>query len=336
MSTASFTFISSQFSIYVGFSIFTLGIFGNLINLRLLFPSRKNPSSFLLFISSFFNLIALSFGLLPRILSIGFATDASLTNLIWCKSRLFFSYNGTITSIICICFASIDRFFVSCRSVVWRNRSNLKTAKLAILITIPIILGINIPYLLFYTIVQTKTDAGNITRKCTTTNSGLILYGNYFVRPVLIGLLPSTILCITGCLIYRNINSIASIQLRGTFQRNLTSMVFIQTITFIIPVMPFATINIYQLLTSSIQKSSYRLAQEMLVSDTSNIVLYISYAANFYVYLISSSSYRRDFLQFILFCYNQNRSNNHVHPLPGVQFTLNQMSTIQQFPRVTH
>ncbi len=117
MSSISLSNISTQFSIYVGLPIFIFGTIGNLINLRLLFSTRTHSCSFLLFVSSFFNLTALSVGLLPRVLTIGFAIDASSSSMIWCKSRLFISYTGTVTSITCICFASIDRFFVSCRSV---------------------------------------------------------------------------------------------------------------------------------------------------------------------------------------------------------------------------
>ncbi|CAF2666100.1 unnamed protein product [Rotaria sp. Silwood2] len=303
MSSTSFTITSTQFSIFAGLPIFIFGIIGNLINIGVLFSSLSNSCSFLLFVASFFNIIALSAGLLPRVLAIGFGIDPSLTNLICCKSRLFISYIGTITSLAFICLASIDRFFLSCRSVAWRNRSKLSTAKIATLITIPIIIAINLPYLLFYTIITVKSATGNTTTRCSSTNPGLVFYGNYFVRPVLLSILPGTILGISGWLTYRNITSITRIQIRSTFQRSFTSMILLQIFTVVIPIIPFATMNIYQVITSSMTKSSYRIAQETLVLDISNIILYISYASNFYVYLISASSYRRDFMRLVLFCY---------------------------------
>ena len=316
MSSISFTNISTQFSIYVGLSIFSFGTIGNLINLRLLFSTRTNSCSFLLSVSSFFNLIALSVGLLPRVLAIGFAIDASSTSLIWCKSRLFISYIGTVTSITYICFASIDRFFLSCRSVTWRNRSKLSIAKMATIIAIPIIIASNVPFLVFYTIIEIQSTPDNITTMCSPVNPNLVLYVNYFLRPIVLSILPGTILCITGWLIYRNIALIARIQLRGTFQRSLTSMVFLQIITIIIPIIPFATFNVYQAITSSMVKTSYRLAQEALVLDITNIILYISYASNFYVYISSASSYRRDFLRLVLFCNGHNHWNNRIESIP--------------------
>ncbi|CAF2913505.1 unnamed protein product [Rotaria sp. Silwood2] len=227
MSSTSFTITSTQFSIFAGLPIFIFGVIGNLINIGVLFSSLSNSCSFLLFIASFFNIIALSAGLLPRVLAIGFGIDPSLTNLICC----------------------------------------------------------------------------NTTTRCSSTNPGLVFYGNYFVRPVLLSILPGTILGISGWLTYRNITSITRIQIRSTFQRSFTSMILLQIFTVVIPIIPFATMNIYQVITSSMTKSSYRIAQETLVLDISNIILYISYASNFYVYLISASSYRRDFMRLVLFCY---------------------------------
>lgn len=312
MALTSFAIAGIQFSIYVGLPIFILGIIGNLINLCLLFSTRSNSCSFLLFVSSFFNIIALLAGLLPRVLAIGFDIDATLTNLIWCKSRLFISYTGCITSLTCICFASIDRFFLSCRSVTWRNRSKLSTAKIATFIAIPMIIAINVPFLLFYTIIEVKSGTNNNTITCSSANPGLVLYMNYFVRPVLLSILPGIIMGLSSWLTYRNIISITGIQLRGTFQRGLTSMILLQIIAVIIPIIPFATMNIYQFITSSMVKTSLRLAQEALVLDISNIILYISYASNFYVYLISASSYRRSFIRFVLFCYDKNHWNNRI------------------------
>jgi len=89
-------------------------------------------------------------------------------------------------------------------------------------------------------------------------------------------------------------------------------MILLQIVVVVIPLIPFATINICEIVTSSVVKSSYRLAQETLVANISNIILYISYALNFYVYRISASCYRRDFLRLILFCYPQSHWNNRI------------------------
>ncbi|UJR18491.1 hypothetical protein I4U23_005397 [Adineta vaga] len=313
MSSISYSNISVQFGIYVGLPIVIFGIIGNLINICLLYSTRSIPSSYLLFLSSFFNIIALFEALLPRILSLSFNIDSFTTNIIWCKSRFFISFTVTLISLTCICFASIDRYFVTCRNVIWRNRSKLSTAKLFIFIASVVITGINIPILYFTTIIESISINGTITRRCLIINSDFLLYQNYFLRPILPGILPALILGITGFLTYRNISSInGNNHLRDVFQRSLTSMILLQIILIVVPLAPFATIIIYQLLTVSVMKSSQRLEQETMISNIFNILLYISYASNFYVYLISAPYYRRKFIQFIPYYYYKNQRNNHI------------------------
>jgi hypothetical protein len=141
------------------------------------------------------------------------------------------------------------------------------------------------------------------------------------------------ILGTTGWLTYRNITSMTGLQLRGSLQRSLTSMVLLQIVTFLIPIIPFASINIYQVGTSSIIKSPYHLAQEAFAFNITNITLYISCASNFYVYLISAASYRRDFLKLVLFCYDRNHWNNHVGTITREQLQMDATSMTKQLPR---
>ena len=201
---------------------------------------------------------------------------------------------------------------MSCRDVTWRNRSTLRASKIALMLAVLLIIGMNIPYLVYFTIVETKTASGNITKRCSLTNANFVLYGNYVLRPIFCSILPGTILMSTGFFTYRNITSITAVRLRGTFQRNLTSMILLQIFVVVIPIIPFATMNIYLTITSSVIKTAIQVAQETLASDIGNIVLYVSYASNFYVYLISASSYRKNFVQLIMLQQVPKQSNNPI------------------------
>ncbi|CAF4986075.1 unnamed protein product, partial [Rotaria sp. Silwood1] len=132
----------------------------------------------------------------------------------------------------------------------------------------------HLPLLLFYTIIEVRTGTGKITHTCSIINSGLLIYVSYIYRPVILSILPGTILAIFGWLTYCNVTKLHSTQRRCSFQRGLTSMVLLQTIVVMIPIIPFAIINIYQVVTSSIVKSDYRLSQEQLVYTIANIILY--------------------------------------------------------------
>ncbi|CAF1582128.1 unnamed protein product [Adineta steineri] len=330
MSTSSFTNTGTLFGIYAGLGLAFFGITGNIVNIYLLYPTRSIPSSYLLFIASFFNIITLGEALLQKVLSLGFSVDGSSTIMAWCKSRFFVSFTVTLISLTCVCLASIDRFFVTCRSAVWRNRSKLITAKIALLISIVVITSINVPILIYTTITETTSSTGVITRKCSVVNPDFVIYQNWVLRPILPGILPGIILGITGWLTYRNVASATGQQLRDTFQRGLTSMVLLQIIVIVIPLAPFAIMSIYQPLTASVPKSAYRVAQETLVSNITNILLYISYASNFYVYLISAPSYRQKFLQLFKCCYHKNHQNNRVGTRTKEQLGTNRLSIQKQ------
>ncbi|CAF0989810.1 unnamed protein product [Adineta ricciae] len=309
MSSTSLIFFGSQFCIYFGFIILKLGLIGNLSNLFVLFSTRTNPCSFLLWFASISNIITLLTGLLPRILSIGFSVDASSTSLTWCKSRWFLSYTSAFTSLTCICFASIDRYLVSCQYMQWHNRNKLKTAKLAILIATSVIMLTHIPFIVFYHIIQVNNSNDNVIYQCSGTNAAWTSYVNYFTRPMLGSIMPGTVLAVTGWRTYLNIKSRMLVHLGGTFQRGLTSMILLQSILIIIPVVPFSIIVIYQIATTSTNKTAYRLAQETMVFNIANILLYISYASNFYVYFFSAKSYRKELLRFVshFVCCRSNR-----------------------------
>lgn len=128
-----------------------------------------------------------------------------------------------IRSLTCICFASIDWFVMSCRNVSWRQRSQLNTAKITIGIVILIIITINIPYLISFTIIEVTTVPSRITTRCWLINPALVSYGNYFLCPVL----PEIVLIITGLLTYRNITAIATFNIYQTVTSSKSSEIIV-------------------------------------------------------------------------------------------------------------
>ncbi|CAF3980522.1 unnamed protein product, partial [Rotaria sp. Silwood1] len=113
--------IISSITIYVGIPIFLSGTLGNILNVRLLWRTRYNPCAFIFLVSSLINCIVLFYGLFTRILGIGFHLDWSITNRIWCKTRATLTQSSFLISLTCICLASIDRFFASCRQEKYRK-----------------------------------------------------------------------------------------------------------------------------------------------------------------------------------------------------------------------
>ncbi|CAF2131931.1 unnamed protein product [Rotaria magnacalcarata] len=107
-------------NIYLDLSIFIGGTLGNLLH-NFLRPNRRNSCVFLFLFSSLMNCIALFYGLFARILSDGFDSYWSTINRIWCKSRVALTPTTFLISLTCICLASMNRFFASCRQEKYRK-----------------------------------------------------------------------------------------------------------------------------------------------------------------------------------------------------------------------
>ncbi|CAF2754142.1 unnamed protein product [Rotaria sp. Silwood2] len=231
---SSISELISSITIYLGVPILMCGTFGNLLNIRLLWRTRQNPCAFIFLAISFINCIVLFFRLFIRILSVGFHLDLSSKNLIWCKASAFFGQASFLISLTCTCLASIDRFLVSCRQEKYRKLSRLSIAIWAVILTFIFWLALFIPFVTNAQIVQ---NAFTGLFSCIYVgNQAFVNYQTYFAFPVYYGLLPSTILTITGLLTYRNTNKLQTGRQRKLVQRQLTKMMLIQ-----IPIILFST-----------------------------------------------------------------------------------------------
>ncbi|CAF1025109.1 unnamed protein product [Rotaria magnacalcarata] len=72
--------IANHINIYAGIIVYIFGFSGSLLNIMILFPNRRNPYTFLSMHSPIADCFALNIGMLPRILSVGFNIDPTLSN----------------------------------------------------------------------------------------------------------------------------------------------------------------------------------------------------------------------------------------------------------------
>ncbi|CAF3998039.1 unnamed protein product [Rotaria sordida] len=279
-------------TIYAGFPIFIGGILGNLLNVRFLWRTRHNPCGFIFLIASFINCIVLFYGLLTRILSIGFNLDWSTTNRIWCKTRLAFTQASTSISLSCICLATIDRFLVSCRQDKYRKLSKLSTARLAIIIIIIFWFGHSVPYLVYAELLPSLTT-GLIS--CSfIPNKEFTNYRMYITLPIYTGLFPSLILVIIGIMTYKNINTLQINRQRQLLQKQLTSMMLMQIPILLFTILPYIAFTEYTLLTTTMIKSQDKKNIENLFANIFPLIFYITFACPFFVFFASSKSFRQE------------------------------------------
>ncbi|CAF1400770.1 unnamed protein product, partial [Rotaria sp. Silwood1] len=180
--------VANSITIYLGLPIFIFGTSGNLLNIRLLWRTRRNPCAFIFLVISFINCIVLFYGLFTKILSVNFHVDWFTTNLIWCKTRALFGQASFLISLTCTCLASIDRFLVSCRQEKYRKLSRLSIATWAIILIIIFWLALFLPFAVHTELVQNLLTG---LLSCTYVgNQAFVNYQIYFAFPIYYGLLP--------------------------------------------------------------------------------------------------------------------------------------------------
>lgn len=314
----------SKITIYGGFPLFICGTLGNLLNILLIWRTRRNPCAFLFLVSSFVNCIALFYGLFTRILSVGFYLDWSSTNRAWCKTRTAFSQASFLISLTCTCLASIDRFLISCRQNKYRKLSRLSIAMYAVTITIIFWLSLAIPFFLNVELLK-DIRTGLVT--CSLVPGGIFPhYIRYFSFPVYYGVLPTTVLTITGVLTYINTSKLQIVRQRQALQRRLTVMMLTQIPIILLATVPYVIFTEYSMFTTTMMKSAKQVEIELVLTNVFSITSYTPFACPFFVFLISSKSFREEAKLLLLFCKTNSLKANQVQP--NSQFTTRNVQSL--------
>jgi hypothetical protein len=251
----------------------------------------------------------LNIGLLGRILAVGFSIDPTLSNLIWCKIRTYGLRISTLISLYTICLMSIERLFISCRTVRWRQLSNIIFIRwIAFVVTFLITIE-GLPFLILTKILRTNNSAS-----CTPMyNLIFAKYASFFCIPVLFGILPLFILISMSILIYYKLHS--RIHLRKA-QRTLTLIILFRILLVVISCGPYTSYFVYSAIVSLTVpiKSAERIAIENCILSVLSVCLYITYSSSFFVYYFTSPSYRKQLID--IFVHHQRR--DLVRPMPIV------------------
>ena len=111
--TETLNYISQQLNIYFGILIFIFGTVGAVWNILIFrhHSLRLSSCCTYMLIGSVASLTQIIFGLLPRILSEGFQTDWTSTNIAWCKIRFYITICASLTALSCFVWTAMDRLF---------------------------------------------------------------------------------------------------------------------------------------------------------------------------------------------------------------------------------
>jgi hypothetical protein len=209
-----------------------------------------------------------------------------------------------------VVLACVDRFLITNERATFRAFSTLKRAKWFIFFSIIfwLIFDIHIP--IMYTIIDGQ---------CAWFGVYSTIYTFYTI--IFVSAIPTIILCIFGYLTYRNMRQLhlrvqpiidnrnhANNSIRRQ-DRDLLIIVISEALLFIAATILFPSILLEMVISGYVisNKSIQYLEIEGFILTIGYFLLLANSAMPFYIYMISSKSFRRDFKQLIISAYRKIR-----------------------------
>jgi len=266
---------SQQFYSYCTYIIFGCGLIGNLLNI-LVFTNlkifRHNRCAFYLIVDSIIDIAQLTQNFINAVwqLSIN-GIDPTNASVAWCKLRSMLTQWLRLMLASIVCFAGIDQFFCTNHSAYLRQLSSLKLARLQICIASLLCLIHTVPFGVF---LEIRPPFG-----CIIINTDLINYYSFFFYTVLNGLLPIIVSSMFSILAYRNVRHIVRRQIpinRRKLDQQLTAMIFVRVISFVLLQLPFTIYRICTVRLTIIQANTPEYATNVWAEAISIILVYLS------------------------------------------------------------
>jgi hypothetical protein len=307
MSTSLLSIIPSKIITYGYPILMILGDIGNVFIVIIFSKYRQNTCAIYLIASAIINSIFLTFSYFNQIFPFYYG-DETLRASVLCKLRsyvvnIFAELGNTMVVLACI-----DRFLLTSTRATYRAFSTPKRAKWLIFFSI-------IFWSLFFSFIFVITTVVN--GKCGTYGIYGTITSVYSI--IFIGLIPIMLLCIFGYLAYRNmrqaqkrIQPVLNNQINinnsiGRRDRELWLMVISEVLVYIITVVFYPITVIEMMISQNIipNKSVEYLQIESFFYFLGFFLLLMNRALPFYIYLIVSKPFRRNFIQLIIKFYQK-------------------------------
>lgn len=294
--------------------VLALGLFGN-FNSLIVFRQKKlrtNAMAMLFSAASVFNVVVLVYGIGTSLYAVDHISPDTYS-IVYCKIRLYLRHIFLMIVRSYIILGCIASFALSSTNNSIRRLCREKHIKWMIII-VPLIWPLIAFHMPIWSTIQSN--------RCVNIDPYVIPFAIYFF--LVVGVLPVLIMVIFISLTIRNLDTLhrrvqnslaapARIRSRDRqFIRMLTSLVVMYVCTNLF----FPGNALYLAITTWTPKSAERVAIESLIFNiTSNYILYINNVSPFYLFYISSSSFRKSIREIF---YERFRSifckRNQVHP----------------------
>jgi hypothetical protein len=249
------------------------------------------------FAASVDHLLTLIVGIGPVMHSLN-NPDPQAASILFCKLRGYIFQISLMLSRWFVAFACIDRY-ASSSNRVWLRSYARPTIAYRIIVLIIIFWSIICSHRVIFYEIQ-----GNLCG--ILTNTGAAIYHSVYVI-VGGGVLPATIMIVCALLIRRNlafkqskrIQQIAKEQRKSSVDQQVLRLLFIQIISYIIFTIPQLCNLVFNAISSTIpNRSSERLAIERFVAFMAELMLYMFPVTSFYLYSLTSRTFRSELLKF--------------------------------------
>jgi len=231
-----------SYILYFDYIIFVVGIVGNSLNL-LLFTKlklfRNNRCTFYLIVESLANIVTLIQYFIPQIFQLIYGTDPINLSIIWCKTRTTLTQSCRLFISSVICLEAFDQY-LSTHQLYSRQLNTLRHARYLIWINACIWFCQTIPYIIYFEILP---GFG-----CVIINTALLNYYSYVYYIFLNGLIPISISSLFSLLAYRNVRHIIRLRIpmeRRRLDHQMTAMIFVRVIVFVVLLTPYTIFRIY-------------------------------------------------------------------------------------------
>jgi hypothetical protein len=270
MSSSSIVFqliaFTQQYTFYSTTIILIIGFIGNILNIIVFLNLkifRKNQCAFYLIIESLTNTVELILLFLIRTLTrINNGVEVANESLLWCKLRTVISVPAALLSFSIVCFAAYDQFLSTSHRISLRQMSTYKSAQCLTLAALCLLVTHSILFAIF---LDVNSSVG-----CTISNPIFYRYYQFLYYPCFIGIVPISISSLFSFLAFRNVRQLVRHQVpivRRRLDRQLTAMILIRTVIFVILILPHTIHRLYWLLLDYTDMELNQQATESLILE---------------------------------------------------------------------
>ncbi|CAF0973214.1 unnamed protein product [Adineta ricciae] len=283
--------VTSQYLIYANCITSIASFISNPLNILVflrLKSFRTNRSALYLIVESISNFICGLMTFIITLVPLVYNDMTIVTSTIWCKLRLVIFQTSILTTSYMICLSACDQLFSTNHRSSLRQLYTLKTARSLV--------AIGVCFNVVHSILYGLCVGSHPLLGCIILNPIWSQYAKYIYYPLLAGFVPILIASTFSLIAYGNVRRIIRRQIpleRRRFDRQITAMVLVRVIAFVLLQLPYTSYRVYSININPQQIDQLRATIERLIQTVSYSLINTNTAINLYLFLITSARYRR-------------------------------------------